>query len=405
MRFTLTVIALFLSVSLAFSEKNPLYEGFSFIEKGEYQRAFSTFSSVKGDVPERFAGMGISKYMQKDYANAVVYLKTALKSKKESEKWVTNYFTALSLFELKRYEEAIPYFEMVVRKKKLPEAVFKMAICLEMTGDLDSAKRLLDLALELDPKMLDAYLEISNLYIKQNKLAEAWSVVDKALSLFPDNPKLMYQRAKLLFISGKIDEAEKQLELAMKNEKDAGMLSLYSSITNSKKATKKEVAEKPLPKTESPQFLYFQENKYFLISLVFICLGLIIFSGFYHHRKGLAEKLVYLEELLKKNDVVGAEEILNQIADVMPKKVPLLAAKLYVLKNDFDTAYKNCNNIPDNDKRLLMEGLIYCYFGKKEELKKQIAVVESAGLVKHVELLKLSSFEDKKDVLSKILEL
>lgn len=405
MRLLLIVTFTLLSVSLAFSDKNPLYEGFSFIEKGEYQRSFSIFSSIKSDTPQRYTGMGISKYMEKDYVKAIGYLETALKSKEESKKWVTNYFAALSLFELKRYKEAIQYFEKVIREKKLPDAIFKMAVCYEMVGDLETAIKLLGATLELEPKLVEAYIEMADIFIKQNKLSEAQTVVDKGLSVFNDNPSLIYQKAKLLFMSGKLNEAEKELERAMKLEKDTKISGLYSTIQKSKNTMKKDVMKKKAEEDVNFNFIVAYKEKLVIAGVVVCFLVLIVFSGFYSSRKRQKERLEYLLELLKKKDVTGAEEVLSQISVSFIKMLPLLNTKLFVLKKDFDNAISNCIKIRDNEKRMLLEGLIYCYFGKKEDLKRHITIIESAGLNKNVDLLKVSSFEDKEVILSKILEI
>lgn len=405
MRLLLIVTFTLLTVSSAFSDKNPLYEGFSFIERGEYQRSFSIFSSIKSDVPQRYTGMGISKYMQKDYVKAFEYLETALKSKEESKKWVTNYFAALSLFELQRYKEAIIYFENTVGQKRLPDAIFKMAVCYEMEGDIETAIKLFNVVVELEPRLAEAYTEIANIFIKQNKISEAKTVVDKGLSLLNDNPSLIYQNAKLLFMSGKLDQAEKELERAMKIEKDTKILGLYSTIQKSKTKITRDVVEKRLEKGVDFDYIVADKEKLMIAGAVVCCLVLIVFSGFYSRRKRQREKLEYFYELLKKKDVLGAEEILNQISATFIDLLPLLNTKLFVLKEDFNNAISNCIKIRNNEKRMYLEGLIYCYFGKKEDFKRQITIIEAAGLNRYVELLKVSSFEARETILSKILEI
>ncbi|GAB4432138.1 MAG: hypothetical protein OHK0040_01940 [bacterium] len=401
MRFGIVPILLLFSFSTAFSAKNPLYEGFSLIEKGDSKAAFTAFSSVNTNSPVRFTGMGMSKYLLGDYKSSIVYLKEALKSEEESKKWATHYFAGLSLFELKNYKEALPYLETVVRiKKELPEALLKLGICYKMTGDTNSAIDALKKALKLKPDFMEVYNEIVDVLEQQNLFDEAFQVIDAGLKLFPENADLIYGRAKLLFKSGKIEEAEKELDRAMKLSKSGKIIHLYSSIS----AYKKPPVKRDRVSEDSQilkRGLSFSSSQ--LIALSAMLLLTLIIAGLYY-RKGekTDDELLYIDELLKKGDIIGVEELLNKIKEQDRVPINSLRARYHVLKGDFNSALASCEKISDVKLKQKLKGLILLYFGEREPFKKHLALLEAEGAKEIKDFLKASSFEDKDEILSKI---
>ncbi len=334
--------------------------------------------------------MGIAKYMKGEHELAFFYLLRALKSEEEAKKWVTNYFAALSLFELKRYKEAIPFFQKVISEKKaLPESMFKMGVCLKNLGDAESAIKLFNSVIEMEPSRSEAYLEIIKIYDDKKMLKEAFSVVEKGLTVFPDHPIFIYEKAKLLFKTGRANEAEKELERAMKLSKDHNITKFYSSIIKAKK-----IPEKPAEKTElkgvKPVF-----KNIFLALIGFVSISVIIFLLFLHrkNKNALPDKLLYLNELLNKGDLYGVRELLDELKDRIDLSVPL--TKFYVLMADKERAYESCGTVKNDKKRQLLEGYLYIYFDDKERFKKHLAILESLDAKETMDLLKKHSFESK----------
>lgn len=401
MRFGIVPILLLFTFSIAFSAKNPLYEGFSLIEKGDSKAAFTAFSSVNTNSPVRFTGMGMSKYLLGDYKSSITYLKKALRSKEEAEKWVPNYFAGLALFGLKNYKEALPYLEAVVRvEKELPETLLKLGICYKMTGDTNSAIDALKKALKLKPDFLEVYIEIVDVLEQQNLFDEAFQVIDAGLKLFPENADLIYGRAKLLFKSGKIDEAEKELNRAMKLSKNSNIIHLYSSIS----AYKKPPVKRDRVSEDSQilkRGLSFSSSQLIVLSAM-VLLTLIIAGLYYRRGKKTDDELLYIEELLKKADITGVEELLNKIVEQDSVLINSLRVRYHVLKGDFNSAMACCDKISDVKVKQKLKGLILLYFGERESFKKHLALLEAEGAKEVKDFLRISSFEDKDEILSKI---
>lgn len=406
MRHGLLLAVVLLSVSTVFAEKNPLQEGFSLIEKGDYQKAFTTFSSLKSKQSARIVGMGISKYMSGDYERAAQYLLYALKSKEEQKKWVTHYFTALALFEQKRYNEAIPHFQNVIKLKKSSEIYFKLGVSLKKTGDYSGALFAFKKALELEPKFLDAYLEISDIYLEKRDFEEGSRVINGALTIFPEEPKLMYQKAKLLFTQGQFKEAEEELTRAMKFYKDANMLGLYSSIEKKKKVSPANPFTVKTVRDEQGKSKAVLKNTRQIVYLFILSMTILVYFIYNSKaKKERNEKLLYVNELLKKGDIEGAKEIMSKITGKRGDEVFILYTQIHVLQGDYDAAITECKKIKNEADRRYLEGLIYLYFRKVEEFKKHLLILEAEDNKNLVSLLKSLSFEEEKKLISEILSM
>jgi tetratricopeptide (TPR) repeat protein len=230
------LIFLILSSNTLHATESPLYEGFSLLEKGHHKAAFTGFSSVKLKSSSVYAGMGMAKYMGKDFSSSVTYLTKALKSPAERQKWTTNYFAGLACFELGDYKNALYYFNASSKIKALPEITLYLGRTKLYMGNTIEAETLFVRVIEKNPKLLEAYDELLKLYASGKQFEAAFKLIDQAKKHLGDDPELIYQRAKLHFILGKFDIAEKELNIAIKMASTKKMQNLYSSIIRSKLA-------------------------------------------------------------------------------------------------------------------------------------------------------------------------
>ena len=70
------------------------------------------------------------------------------------------------------------------------------------TGKLDLAEKSLQSALQLDPKMPQAYLQLVNLYLQQKRSPEAIAQLETFLKVFPDSPLAPKARESLTRLKG-----------------------------------------------------------------------------------------------------------------------------------------------------------------------------------------------------------
>jgi Flp pilus assembly protein TadD len=82
------------------------------------------------------------------------------------------------------------------------QAAFYLGVALEKTGDTDGAVTKYNKALELDPKLTEAAVNLSALLLDRNRAKEAVTVVEAALGRAPNHPMLLMNRALALEAAG-----------------------------------------------------------------------------------------------------------------------------------------------------------------------------------------------------------
>ena len=94
-------------------------------------------------------------------------------------------------------------------------------------GNIESAVRLSEYSLSIDPVNPDSYYNISNVYYCANRLQEAEDAIKKCIELQPNRWAVHYYHARILIQRGKVQEALKAIEF----EEDRGWrLQIFSDI-------------------------------------------------------------------------------------------------------------------------------------------------------------------------------
>lgn len=235
MRFLFLFFFLFSNLALA---KDPLSEGFLFLEKKDYNRAFSTFSTIKKKKPFIYTAMGISKALSGDYEKALDFLFIATEDTKESKNWVPNFFIGFSFYNLNKYKDAIPFLEKSYSLNQDNETLTLLGKSYFKIENYKKSEEILD-KIYKEKKDEEISLLLAKSKISLNKNTEAENLLNESITLYPQNPFLLYERAKLRFKNGQIDLAEKDIEIAISLSNNPEIQKIYSSIKLAKNQSKK----------------------------------------------------------------------------------------------------------------------------------------------------------------------
>ena len=95
--------------------------------------------------------------------------------------------------------EAVGFYERAAaRQPDSADYAVNLADVLKATGDLSGAERELRRAIDLDPSLQRAYMELAHLYYEQQRKADAIAVLDRYLKWNPASIAFQFQRAGLL---------------------------------------------------------------------------------------------------------------------------------------------------------------------------------------------------------------
>lgn len=117
---------------------------------------------------------------------------------------------------------------------KDPQAAFYLGVALQNLGDTTAAAKEYEAALALDPKLAEASVNLSAMFLEQNNADRALEVVDAGLKSAPKHPDLLLNRALALETAGKNDEAVKAYGAAVAAKPDNVELRLaYADMLSS----------------------------------------------------------------------------------------------------------------------------------------------------------------------------
>lgn len=124
-----------------------------------------------------------------------------------------------------KYEHALYYYDQIDDEN--PHRLFKHGFVAYQANEVDRAIQLWRKTLKIDPHYSPVYYELANVYRKQNKLDEAFKIVEEGLSYDEFDKRLYYLAGELALNQGNEKAAIQYLEEAVlldEDYKDAIML-------------------------------------------------------------------------------------------------------------------------------------------------------------------------------------
>jgi tetratricopeptide (TPR) repeat protein len=127
----------------------------------------------------------------------------------------------LSLTRLKRYDEALDLFSLILRNDSLnPEHPVNRGTLYYYRQQYGLAKKDLQKALELDSSNSQAYNTLAMIYADENAPDEAMELIGKALRWAPNHPHYLNNRGYIHILRGNLLDAETDINESMVREPD-----------------------------------------------------------------------------------------------------------------------------------------------------------------------------------------
>lgn len=166
--------------------------GLAYIDTGNFEASFEELSravELDPNLPEAYSGLGICHNAKGDYNKSIEVFKRALELTPENnpDRAVILNNIGQNYYLLKQYDEA---------------------------------EKQLKAALELNDKLLTAYINLGNVYTERGDYETAVKYHEKAVELVPDYPLPRNNLAFAYYKLGRYDEALKQMEVVLASDPD-----------------------------------------------------------------------------------------------------------------------------------------------------------------------------------------
>ena len=126
---------------------------------------------------------------------------------------------AMGLFKERKYKEAIDAFSSVLETEPDNADVYNnMAVAYSCVGDFEHAEIYYTKALDLDPQLAQAYINLSDLYFKAGDVASALGTLQKGSYELEDNLTIAHLLARVYIEDQRWEDAIVELERVLDGE-------------------------------------------------------------------------------------------------------------------------------------------------------------------------------------------
>jgi Flp pilus assembly protein TadD len=182
-------------------------------ERGNASRATTVLDALpETDADTRFQG-GLILGRAAAYSGAAALFASARKS--YSDPYLAGYNQLLMLIRAESYSDAIALFNQLVAEGYGRAELYNLASeAYRKTGDLKQAYDSLRTATKLEPTAEDNYVDLAALCLDDESYDIGLEVLDVGIHYVPNSYRLYVQRGFMLVMRGRMEDAEKQFELA-----------------------------------------------------------------------------------------------------------------------------------------------------------------------------------------------
>jgi len=106
--------------------------------------------------------------------------------------------TALEYFKNKDYEKALETFKIMLEEFPSDNAILNnIGLCYSKTGQNDKAEEYFLKALSVNNKSVETYVNLSDIYYAEKRIADAINLLETAVTLIPENIVLLHYLARI----------------------------------------------------------------------------------------------------------------------------------------------------------------------------------------------------------------
>ena len=165
--------------------------------------------------PMGYFNLGSAYQIQQKHEDACEILKKAVELDEDDEGFKVAY--AMSLIKTEQFNEAINiYKKLLVQHPEKENYKFNLISCYEAIGEVETAIKMLESQVYLNPKFILPAQKLANLYVKTNQLSKAKDLYDKILLKNNPTAETLHRYAVLSSSLCDTDTAERILKKAIR---------------------------------------------------------------------------------------------------------------------------------------------------------------------------------------------
>lgn len=212
--------------------------GTCYMATGMTEQAISTYQQalkINSKAPMAYFNIGSAYQIQQKHDKAIEYFEKALEIEEDESFLVA---IAMSETKLGQFEKALDHYKQLVLLAPNKENYrYNVVICYEALGEINTAIKMLEDLIYVNPKYTLPAQKLASLYLKTNQLAKAKEVYDNILLKGKVTAEIMHQYAILSSSLCDSDTAERMLKKAIsmnpdfaKAHKDLGIIYLNKRL-------------------------------------------------------------------------------------------------------------------------------------------------------------------------------
>lgn len=127
--------------------------------------------------------------------------------------------SALELYKQGKFKEAIDVFSTILEHDEGNAEIYNnMGLCYAKLNEIEKAEQSYNKAIEINPAIPQAYINLSDLYYKNNDLGSAIGTLERGTYEIEDNMVLAHMLARVYLEDSRYDMAITELEKVLDNE-------------------------------------------------------------------------------------------------------------------------------------------------------------------------------------------
>ena len=184
---------------------------------------YTRLLEIEKENPKIYYELGHLYIQKNDKLNSISAFKLALDYDEENPFYHNS--LAFALVQIEHYDEAIEHYKKAISLNPENEwtAIVCQALALiysQIKGNNEAALAFYDMAIALDPKSIDSYIAIGDIYFESDNLDDAIKIYCDAIKIDPENPKLYGKAGIALWEKDYIEEAIVAYSKAIKLKPD-----------------------------------------------------------------------------------------------------------------------------------------------------------------------------------------